>query len=153
MPKGRFGAPRPFSEYRVVIDPHERLVDVMVVGPLGAPRPLARYNPPVEDSEVAECILSDAGQSFGAGVVTRGATTDIADLPPEARQDALAMAEKWCRGSKEAQAVEEIEEEAAIPALSRIRETLANQTGSPDNVTIEMVGTPQEAEEAVAGEI
>ena len=141
MPKGPLGAPRPFSEYRIIIDPHKGTADLYKVGPLGGPRPLAKNNPPVEDEEVAECMLTPAARRFGAGVRTRGNTTDIEDLPPEEQQAALELAEKWCRGSKEAQAVEELEEGEAIPALSRIRKTLSGMTGSEDDISIEVVDT------------
>lgn len=142
MPKGPLGAPRPFSEYRLIINPHERTADLIKVGPLGGPRPLAKNNPPVEDEEVAECMLTPAANRFGAGVLTRGETSDIEDLPPEAQQQALELAEKWCRGSKEAQAIEEMEEGQAIPALSRLRKTLSGMTGNEDDISIEVVDTP-----------
>lgn len=149
MPKGPFGAPRPMASYRIVVDPHQQKVYINKVGPLGMPRPLAKDNPPVEDTEVAECMMSDAGQSFGAGVISAGATTDISDLSPSARQDALEMTEKWCRGTMEAQAIEDLEEDEALPALTRIRNTLSNQTGEQDNISIEMVGGEEAVEEAM----
>lgn len=139
MPKGKLGLPRPFAQYRIVIDPHQRDVNVLKVGPFGGPRPLAEDNPPVEDEEVAECMMSSAGRKFGAGVITRGDTTDISELSPEGQQKALELAEKWCRGSMEAQAIEDLEEGKAVPVLSRIRSTLSNMSGSSDQITIEMV--------------
>jgi len=153
MPKGPFGAPRPLSEYRIIVDPHKAEVSILKVGPFGGPRPLAKNNPPIEDAEVAECMLSDAGTSFGAGVRSRGETTNIEDLSPAARQEALEMTEKWCRGSKEAQAIEGMEEEEALPTLTRVRRTLANETGTRDQVDIEMVGTPEEIEAEVVEDV
>lgn len=152
MPKGPLGGPRPFSSYRIIINPHKQDVYLVKVGPLGGPRPLAKDNPPVSDEEVAECMLSDAGKRFGAGVVTNGQTTNVEELSPEARKRALELAEKWCRGTKESQAVKDIEEGEAIPALSRVRETLSNSTGTEDEISIEMVGSQREIEDKVIPE-
>lgn len=35
MPKGKFGLPRPFSEYRLVVNPHKQTEKLIHVGPLG----------------------------------------------------------------------------------------------------------------------
>lgn len=142
MPKGPLGAPRPFSEYRLIIDPHETEIYLVKVGPFGGPRPLAKDNPPVEDERVAECMLSASGRKFGAGVTSNGATTNMNDLSPEEQQQALEVTEKWCRGVLEASAIEDLEEGDEIDALSRIRQTLAGQTGRADNITIEVVDQP-----------
>jgi hypothetical protein len=149
MPKGILGLPRPFAEYRVIINPHEQRVDIFKVGPFGGPRPFAKNNPPVEDERVAECMMSDAGRKFGAGVYSDGETTDIQELSDRGRQKALELAEKWCRGSLEAQAIEDMEQNESLPTLSRIRRTLSNRTGYEDEISIEMVGTAEEAEQAV----
>lgn len=151
MPKGPLGGPRPLSEYRIIIDPHEKRVDVYKVGPLGFPRPFAKNNPPVGDDKVAECMMSEAGRSFGAGVVTRGATTDISDLNPEGQQKALELAEKWCEGSKEAQAIEKMKRGQALPTLSRIRRTLSDLTGEEDDISIEMIGNAEDVAEELEG--
>lgn len=151
MPKGPLGAPRPFSEYRLIVDPHEGRVELVKVGPLGGPRPFAKDNPPVQDEEVAECMLSDSGRRFGAGVVSRGGTTNISDLSDAQQQEALELAEKWCRGTLESAAIENLEEGEMIPALSRIRKTLEAQVGSSDSISIEIVD--EEAPFNTAGEL
>lgn len=124
MPKGPLGGPRPFSQYRIIVDPHEPAVYLIRVGPLGGPRPLAKNNPPVTQERIDECVLSDAGQSFGAGFVSGGATTDVQDLPPQARVDALEMAEKWCRGILEATAMEEQDFEFIQAERQQVEEEL-----------------------------
>ena len=124
MPKGRLGGPRPFSEYRLLIDPHEATIHLFVVGPLGGPRPFARFNPPVSEERIRECIVSDAGESFGAGVISQGATTNIEDLPPDARRDALEVTEKWCRGLLEASAVEGASDEEIEEEFENVKDAL-----------------------------
>lgn len=124
MPKGPLGGPRPFSQYRLIVNPHEPSIHLVKVGPLGGPRPLAKNNPPVTQGRIDECVLSEAGQSFGAGFVSQGATTNIQDLPPQARQDALEIAEKWCEGILEATAMEEQEFEFIQAERQRVDEEL-----------------------------
>ena len=124
MPEGPLGGPRPFAEYRLLIDPHEPSVQLLKVGPLGGPRPLAKNNPPVDDERIRECILSDAGRSFGAGVVSNGATTNIADLDQEQTEEALRVTEKWCEGLLEASALEGADQEEIDEQFESLKETL-----------------------------
>jgi len=124
MPKGRFGLPRPLTEYRLIINPHKDTAELIHVGPFGFSRPFTKDNPPVDEDRIAECTVSDAGLKFGAGSVSRGATTDIEDLNPDAQKRALNRAEKWCRGTLEATAMEELEEGEATRALEFVRENI-----------------------------
>lgn len=138
MPKGPVGGPRPLSEYRIIFDPHKKKAKLVKVGPLGGPRPFAKNNPPVEDAEVAECMMSDAGISFGVGVVSSGKKDDFTELSSLGKQRALEFTESWCRGTKEAQALEEIDENKMIPALSKIRKRISSLTGREDEIDIEV---------------
>lgn len=138
MPKGPVGAPRPLAEYQIVVDMDTNDVKLEKVGPLGGPRPFAKDNPPVDDDRVAECMLSDAGRRFGAGVVSDGATKSMDDLSPAQKQAALELSEKWCRGLLESAAIRQIEEGESIEALSRVRVTLANLSGNEDNITLDL---------------
>lgn len=124
MPKGPIGGPRPFSEYRLIIDPHEGEVKLLKVGPFGGPRPLAKTNPPVSESRIRECALSEAGRSFGAGVVTRGQTTNVSELPPPQRREALELAETWCEGILEATAMEDSSEADVNEVFESVKEDL-----------------------------
>jgi len=124
MPKGKLGLPRPLTEYRLVINPHVPSAELIHVGPFGFRRPFTKDNPPISEDRVAECTISDSGRKFGAGVVSGGATDDISELSPEAQEEALNMAEKWCRGTLEATAMEELNEGESTQALGVIRDNL-----------------------------
>lgn len=124
MPKGKFGLPRPLTEYRLIINPHDDTAELVHVGPLGFARPFTKDNPPVDEDRIAECTISEAGLKFGAGSVSRGEYEDISKLTPERQEKALDRAEKWCRGTLEATAMEEIESGEATKALEFIRDNL-----------------------------
>ena len=98
MIRGPAGGPRPLAKHQIVFDPTAMSIYIVNTGPLGGPRPLAKINPEVQDDRVKECIISESGKAFGVGSVTNGNVTDIEELDPEARLDALRRAEKWCRG-------------------------------------------------------
>jgi len=98
MIKGPAGGPRPLAKHQIVFDPKAMSIYIVNTGPLGGPRPLSKINPEIQDDRVKECIISESGQAFGVGSVTNGNETDIDELDPEAKLDALARAEKWCRG-------------------------------------------------------
>jgi len=137
MPKGPAGGPRPFSEYRIIIDPHEREVEMIKVGPLGGPRPFAKDNPPVTKGEVAECMMSEAGQSFGAGTIA--GEDRYTDLSAEDAQRALENTEDWCRGLLEAMAMEDNESGESLEQLTNLRNALRDATGTEADVSLEMV--------------
>lgn len=54
--------------------------------------------PETTETEIRECILSRAGESFGAGNVTNGGTSDFGDLTAEQQATALNRAREWCDG-------------------------------------------------------
>ena len=144
MPKGPLGGPRPKAEYKIILDPQEAEVHIQKVGPLGFPRPFAKNNPPITDENVAECMLSSTGQKFGAGYVSGGETKQMAELPPEAQQEALEVTEKYCEGTLEGMAINNIEEGSAIPALSRVRAAISRATGRADSISIDMTEVSEE---------
>jgi len=65
--------------------------------------------PEVTEEEVRECILSKAGESFGAGNVTSDRdvpSNDLGDLDPEQQEKAIKRARQWCRGLYESTHIE-----------------------------------------------
>lgn len=139
MPKGPLGAPRPFAEYRLVIDINEPSIALKKIGPLGGPRPFAKNNPPVDQARIDECVVSEAGRNFGAGVVTRGATNDFSELNRAQKARAMDLAEKWCEGSLEATAMEDLTEEEAQALRDQVEQAI-REGSTPSMVEQEMVG-------------
>lgn len=139
MPKGPLGGPRPFSEYRILIDPQEMTVSVLKVGPFGGPRPLAKWNPPVTDEEVAECMMSETGNAFGAGFVTGGDADEFEDLSPQQAKEALETTEAFCRGTLEGMALEEEERGFGIAELEQTVEQVSNALPSGERVNVDII--------------
>lgn len=131
MPSGPFGGPRPFAQYKLIIDPFEPNIYVMRVGPFGGPRPLATNNPAISEERVQECVVSEGGEAFGAGVVTGGSINNIEDLPPQDQERAFNLAIKWCKGVLEATSEEQLpagEETATFKTLkSNIENNLRSE--------------------------
>lgn len=144
MPKGPLGGPRPLSEYRIILDPHEPTIRLLKVGPLGFPRPFAKNNPPISDDRVSECMVSGSGRKFGAGVVSNGATKNITDLTPPQRKRALELAEKWCEGMLESTAMEGLEEGEATEVLDTIEEQLDQMLEEGQEFRVDMGDSDQE---------
>lgn len=139
MPKGPLGGPRPFAEYRILIDPHEAEIFLLKVGPLGVARPFAKDNPPISEDRVAECVISESGRKFGAGVVSDGQVSNISELPPPERKEALELAEKWCRGTLEATAMEELEEGQSTQILNTVQDQIDQMIRTGEEFEIEQL--------------
>jgi len=139
MPKGPLGGPRPFSEYRLIIDPQRATVDLFKVGPLGGPRPFAKNNPPITDEEIRECVVSDTGRAFGAGVVSEGATTNLEDLSPEGAKEALEITEKYCTGVLEGVALEDAERGEALEELAQLSQAIEQELPEGQQVELEVL--------------
>lgn len=139
MPKGPLNGPRPFTEYRLIIDPHEADIYIQKVGPLGGPRPFAKNNPPITEDRVNQCVISDAGRRFGAGVVSGGATTNIQELDAENTLRALQLAERWCRGTIEAQTMEDMPEGRATEIREEIERQLNEAIQAEGEVQLELL--------------
>lgn len=139
MPKGPLGAPRPFSEYRLIVDPQEREVTLVKVGPLGGPRPFAKNNPPITDEEITECMLSDTGQAFGAGFVTNGRAETLDELSAEQAKEALEITEEYCTGVLEGMALEDEERGDAFGRLEDITNALENNLPDGESVELEVL--------------
>jgi len=139
MPEGPLGGPRPFSEYRLIIDPQQGTVDLFKVGPLGGPRPFAKNNPPITDEEIQECLVSDTGRAFGAGVISGGQTSNLADLPAPQVRDALEITEEYCVGVLEGVALEDAEEGDAREELEAITSAIEQELPEGESVQLEVM--------------
>jgi len=139
MVSGPLGVRRPFAEYKIVLDARTPTIRVQAVGPFGLPRPFSKHNPPVTQERVDQCVISDAGRSFGAGVVSDGSTNDISELTPAEQAEAIQAAEKWCQGTLESTATEELERGEARAALEEIKEQIARELNAPPGTEFDFI--------------
>jgi hypothetical protein len=54
--------------------------------------------PEPTEGEIRECVLSRAGENFGAGNITSGEADDLGNLDVEGQKVALRRARQWCKG-------------------------------------------------------
>jgi len=82
--------------------------------------------PEVGETEIRECVLSRAGESFGAGNVTNGGTSDFGDLTPEQQAKALNRARDWCDGLYDSTHISKRSAEQVDNAFEGIQERVEN---------------------------
>jgi len=121
---------RPLTKDKIVYDPERQELHLVSSGLIGSPRPFRNITKILKDgsmfsvseARVNECVLSDAGQSFGTkGIQSRQGKLDVGatrfeELPPDVRKEAVDLARKWCVGLLESTEIdgktnEEIQQE------------------------------------------
>jgi hypothetical protein len=123
---------RPFTNEKIVYDPNEKSFYLVSKGVFGSPRPFRNIKWlhsdgnlfSADEARVTECVMSDAGQSFGTASILSEVGIDAGeqgvlkfeDMPEELREASVERARKYCVGVLEATEVrgksqEELEEE------------------------------------------
>ena len=126
MTSGPLGGPRPLTDVILIADFDNMEMKIAQVGPMGVPRPFAKPNPEVSEDRVRECMMSEAGISFGLGFQDID-YNDFRELSPEARVQLLQqmgdLTRSWCEGILGSTSIPELEEAEA----SELYETIMEQ--------------------------
>lgn len=67
--------------------------------------------PAPREIEIRECMVSKAGENFGANNVAEGNVKDFGALDAEDQDDAFRRARSWCEGILEAITIDNLSEE------------------------------------------
>jgi len=67
--------------------------------------------PSPREIEIRECVLSKAGENFGANNVAEGNANDFGELDVEDQLEAFERARSWCEGILDAITINDLSEE------------------------------------------